>query len=122
LMASGVNIAAQLSGKRLQRMELLSGGERSLTALAFLFALLRVKPSPLCILDEVDAALDGRNVERFCDLLRDMASRVQFLVVTHNAVTIENSDVWYGVTMQEPGVSTVIPFGAGARAVVEAVV
>jgi chromosome segregation protein len=120
IMTSGIDIEVQLPGKRRQRMELLSGGERSLTALAFLFALLRVKPSPFCILDEVDAALDGRNVERFCSMLDEFAGEIQFVIVTHNAGTIEAAEVWYGVTMQEPGVSTVIPFGKGARAVVEA--
>lgn len=120
VMSSGVDIEVQLPGKRRQRMELLSGGERALTAIALLFALLRVRPSPLCILDEVDAPLDGRNVERFCEMLRELAEEMQFLVVTHNPVTIEAAQVWYGVTMQEPGVSTVVPFGRGARAVVSA--
>lgn len=120
VMSSGVDIEVQLPGKRRQKMELLSGGERALTAIALLFSLLRVRPSPLCILDEVDAPLDGRNVERFCEMLREFAEEMQFLVVTHNAVTIEAAQVWYGVTMQEPGVSTVVPFGRGARAVVSA--
>jgi len=121
-MTSGIEIDVQLPGKKQQRMELLSGGERSLTAVAFLFSLLAVRPSPLCILDEVDAALDGRNVERFCELVKAFAEKMQFLIVTHNAVTIEAAHIWYGVTMQEPGVSTVIPFGQGARAVVEPVI
>lgn len=110
LLESGIEIEAQLPGKKRQRLDLLSGGERSLTATAFLFSLLEVKPSPLCVLDEVDAALDGRNVERFVDLLKDFAARSQFLVVTHNPTTIEAAQVWYGVTMSEPGVSRVIPY------------
>lgn len=109
LLGSGIEIDVQLPGKRRQKLELLSGGERSLCATAFLFALLRVKPSPLVVLDEVDAPLDGRNVERFLDLLRSFAATTQFIVITHNPTTIEASSVWLGVTMQEPGVTTVIP-------------
>ena len=101
-----------IPGKRRQRLELLSGGERALSALAFLFALLRVKPSPLVILDEVDAPLDGRNVERFIAMMRELSESTQFILITHNNVTIESADVWFGVTMQEPGVSTVVPFRA----------
>lgn len=108
-LEAGIEIKVQLPGKKAQRLELLSGGERALSALAFLFALLMVRPSPLVILDEVDAPLDGRNVERFVSNLREMTDKSQFVLVTHNSVTIASSDVWLGVTMQEPGVSTIVP-------------
>ncbi|MEA2553290.1 MAG: chromosome segregation protein [Fimbriimonadaceae bacterium] len=109
VLESGIDIDVTLPGKKKQRLELLSGGERALCACAFLFALLKVKPSPLVVLDEVDAPLDGRNVERFVGLLRDFSEVTQFIVVTHNPTTIESSPVWLGVTMQEPGVSTLVP-------------
>lgn len=108
-LEAGIEIKVQVPGKKAQRLELLSGGERALSALAFLFALLTVRPSPLVILDEVDAPLDGRNVERFVANLREMTDQSQFVLVTHNSVTIASSDVWLGVTMQEPGVSTIVP-------------
>lgn len=109
ILDSGVDISVTVPGKRTQRLELLSGGERAMSALAFLFALLKVKPAPLVILDEVDAPLDGRNVERFIAMLRDFNHQTQFILITHNPVTIESADVWFGVTMQEPGVSTLVP-------------
>jgi chromosome segregation protein len=110
VLDSGVEISVTIPGKRRQRLELLSGGERALSALAFLFALLKVKPSPLVILDEVDAPLDGRNVERFIAMMREFTTESQFIVITHNPTTIESADVWFGVTMQEPGVSTVVQY------------
>lgn len=110
ILDSGVEISVTIPGKKRQRLELLSGGERALSALAFLFALLKVKPSPLVVLDEVDAPLDGRNVERFIAMMRELSGTTQFILITHNPVTIESADVWFGVTMQEPGVSTVVPF------------
>ncbi|HRK22641.1 MAG TPA: AAA family ATPase, partial [Fimbriimonadaceae bacterium] len=106
---SGIEIDVTLPGKKQQRLELLSGGERSLCATAFLFSLLKVKPSPLVILDEVDAPLDGRNVERFVEMLKDFTETTQFILITHNPTTIEAAPVWIGVTMQEPGVSTLVP-------------
>jgi chromosome segregation protein len=109
VLDSGVDIDVRLPGKRKQVLQLLSGGERSLCAAAFLFALLRVKPSPLVILDEVDAPLDGRNVERFSALLSEFIGETQFIVITHNPTTIESAPVWLGVTMNEPGVSTLVP-------------
>jgi chromosome segregation protein len=109
VLETGIEIDVQLPGKKRQRLELLSGGERALCACAFLFALLRVKPSPLVVLDEVDAPLDGRNVERFIQLLRDFSEVTQFIIVTHNPTTVESAPVWLGVTMQEPGVSTLVP-------------
>lgn len=109
LLESGVEIDVMLPGKKRQKLELLSGGERSLCAASFLFALLRVKPSPLVVLDEVDAPLDGRNVERFLALLEEFARISQFIVITHNMTTIQTAPAWLGVTMQEPGVSTLVP-------------
>ncbi|MBS1718125.1 MAG: chromosome segregation protein SMC [Armatimonadetes bacterium] len=106
---SGLELELSLPGKRRQRLELLSGGERSLCAAAFLFSLLKVKPSPLVVLDEVDAPLDGRNVERFVEVVKDFSQSVQFILVTHNPTTIEAAPVWLGVTMQEPGVSSLAP-------------
>ncbi len=109
VLDSGVDLEVTLPGKKRQALALLSGGERSLCATAFLFGLLKIKPSPLVVLDEVDAPLDGRNVERFADLLREFTDRIQFIVITHNHATIVRADVWLGVTMQEPGVSTLVP-------------
>ena len=118
----GVDISVTVPGKRKQRLELLSGGERAMSAIAFLFALLKTKPSPLVILDEIDAPLDGRNVERFIGLMRKFCEQIQFILVTHNPMTIESADVWFGVTMQEPGVSTLVPFKVPDKASVKAVV
>ncbi|CAA9536939.1 MAG: Chromosome partition protein smc [uncultured Thermomicrobiales bacterium] len=101
----GVEIVAQPPGKRLQTLALLSGGERALTAVALLFAILRVNPAPFCLLDEVDAALDEANVVRFRDQLRLLAARTQTVVVTHNRGTIETADTLYGVSMGADGVS-----------------
>lgn len=110
LLETGVDIVVQLPGRRQQNLSLLSGGERALVALALMFAFLQVKPSPFCVLDEVDAALDGANVEKFVEMLRENARRSQMIIITHNPVTMENADVWYGVTMREQGVSQVISY------------
>ncbi|MES1227531.1 MAG: AAA family ATPase, partial [Armatimonadota bacterium] len=118
VLDSGVEIAVQVPGKKRQRLELLSGGERALAAMAFLFALIKVKPTPLVILDEIDAPLDGRNVERFIGIMRELAAGVQFILITHNPVTIESADLWFGVTMQEPGVSTLVPVRVPDRRIV----
>ena len=107
-LESPVEIFAQPSGKKLDHISLLSGGERALTALAFLFAVYYTKPSPFCLLDEVDAPLDDANVLRFINLLRDFSTRTQFLIVTHNKKTMESASCLYGVTMEEPGVSRVV--------------
>ncbi len=107
-LESAVEIQASPVGKRTQRIHLLSGGERTLTALALLFALYLVKPSPFCVLDEVDAPLDESNVGRFIQLLHDFKSETQFIVITHNPRTMEAADWVYGVTMEEPGVSTIV--------------
>ena len=105
---SGIDIVAQPPGKRLQNIALLSGGEKSLTALALLMATFQYKPSPFCVLDEVDAALDEANNVRFRRLLREMSDRTQFIVVTHSKTTIEIAECLYGVTMSEPGVSGLV--------------
>jgi chromosome segregation protein len=105
---AGIDIAAQPPGKRLQNILLLSGGEKALTALALLIAVFRYRPSPFCILDEVDAPLDEANVGRFNRMLAEMCGQTQFIVVTHNRKTMEMGSVMYGVTMQEPGVSKLV--------------
>jgi chromosome segregation protein len=124
LLETGVDISVQAPGKKKQNLMLLSGGERALTAAALLFAFLKVRPAPFCVLDEVDAPLDGVNVERFTSLLREFGLRDQFLIITHNPSTMEAARCWYGVTMQEPGVSRVLSMEAPrslepARAVME---
>ena len=119
VLDSGVEISVTVPGKKRQRLELLSGGERALSATAFLFALLKVKPSPLVILDEVDAPLDGRNVERFVGVVREFSKSSQFILITHNPVTMEEADIWFGVTMQEPGVSTLVPVRVPDRSVIQ---
>ena len=105
---AGVEIIAQPPGKRVEGLTMLSGGERALTAIALLFALLTVRPAPFCVLDEVDAALDEANVERFVAALRGMAERMQFVVITHNRRTIEQADAIYGITMGEDSASRVL--------------
>jgi chromosome segregation protein len=109
-LEAGLEIMAQPPGKKLQSLTLLSGGEQALTATALIFALFLTTPSPLCVLDEVDAPLDDANVERFCDLLDRMAATTttRFLIVTHNAVTMSRMHRLYGVTMAEPGVSQLV--------------
>jgi chromosome segregation protein len=108
ILETGIDIIAQPPGKRLQNISLLSGGEKTLTALALLFSGFLIKPTPLCILDEADAALDESNTTKFAELLKELSDEIQFIVVTHNKVTMESSDHIYGVTMEEPGNSKVI--------------
>jgi chromosome segregation protein len=107
-LESPIEIHASPRGKKTQRIDLLSGGERALTALSLLFGIYLVKPSPFCVLDEVDAPLDESNISRFIKLLQDFKGDTQFVVITHNPRTIEAADWIYGVTMEEPGVSTVV--------------
>ena len=108
LLTTGVEIVAQPPGKKLQNLGLLSGGERALTAIALLFSILKVRPVPFCILDEVEAALDEANVTRFSQYLKRYSSESQFIVITHRKGTMEEADVLYGVTMQESGVSKLV--------------
>src|SRR6266545_4094796 len=105
---TGVELMAQPRGKRLQSATLLSGGERALTGLALLFAIFYFRPSPFCVLDEVDAPLDDANIHRFLRVLRELTGQTQFLVITHNRKTMEAADVLYGVTMEEPGLSKLV--------------
>lgn len=108
VLESGIDIVAQPPGKKPQHISLLSGGEKALTAVALLFAIFMRKPSPFCILDEIDAPLDDKNVERFKEIVREFSQTTQFIVITHNKVTMELANTIYGVTMQEPGVSRVV--------------
>ncbi|HEX7223000.1 MAG TPA: hypothetical protein VF231_07100, partial [Candidatus Limnocylindrales bacterium] len=108
LPATGIEIVARPPGKKQQALAMLSGGERALTAVALLFAMLEVRPVPFCVLDEVDAALDEANVGRFTSALRELATKTQFIVITHNRGTIEAADALYGVTVGDDSVSRVI--------------
>ncbi len=105
LLNTGIEISAQPPGKKLQHLTLLSGGEKALSTLVLLFAILKVRPVPFCILDEVEAALDEANLARFAHFLEGFSNYIQFIIITHRKVTMENADVLYGVTMQESGVS-----------------
>src|SRR5262245_8517354 len=104
----GVELMAQPRGKRLQSVTLMSGGEKALTGLALLFAIFYHRPSPFCVLDEVDAPLDDANILRFLRVLRELCARTQFIVITHNRKTMDAADVLYGVTMEEPGLSRLV--------------
>ncbi len=107
-LESGIDITAQPPGKKTQSVQLLSGGEKALTALSLLISLFRIKPSPFCILDEVDAPLDDANVERLADLIKAMTDHTQFVLITHNRRTMARAEVLYGITMEEPGVSKLV--------------
>lgn len=108
VLESGIDIIAQPPGKRLQSIQLLSGGEKALTAMALMFAIFKYRPSPFCLLDEIDAPLDDANIGRFVEMLRGLQDRTQFVLVTHNRKTMEIADRLYGITMEEPGVSKLI--------------
>ncbi|MGE0551250.1 MAG: chromosome segregation protein SMC [Kofleriaceae bacterium] len=108
LLEAGIEIMAQPPGKKNSTVEQLSGGEKALTAVALVFSIFLIKPSPFCILDEVDAPLDEANVDRYNEIVREMTDRSQFIVITHNKRTMESTDNLYGVTMQEPGVSKLV--------------
>jgi chromosome segregation protein len=107
-LESGIDIVASPPGKRLQSVQLLSGGEKALTAISLMFAIFKYKPSPFCLLDEIDAPLDDANIGRFVEMLKGMLHHTQFILITHNRKTMEIADRLYGVTMEEPGVSKLI--------------
>ena len=107
-LTCGIEIRVQPPGKQVKTITLLSGGEKAFVAIALYFAILKVRPTPFCMLDEIDAALDDRNVERFASYLHNLSKKTQFIVITHRRGTMEASDVLYGVTMQEQGVSKLL--------------
>jgi len=113
VLECGIEIKAQPPGKKLQNMMLLSGGERCLTAIALLFAILKLRPTPFCVLDEIEAALDDSNVFRFTEYIHRYSNASQFILVTHRKGTMEASDRLYGVTMQERGISKVLSMHLG---------
>ena len=121
ILESGIDIEAQPPGKKLQSLFLLSGGERALTVIALLFALLSYRPSPFCILDEIDAPLDDANIERFVKFLEGYALHTQFIVITHRKGTMEAAHVLYGVTMEESGVSKILSVKMSDRLIKDAV-
>ena len=108
MLDTGVTVMARPPGKRNSTIHLLSGGEKALTAIALVFSIFRLNPSPFCMLDEVDAPLDDANVGRYCDMVRKMSEHVQFIFITHNKVTMEMANQLTGVTMHEAGVSRLV--------------
>ena len=108
LLESGIEIFAQPPGKKLGSLELMSGGEKALTAVSLIFAIFQFKPSPFCLLDEVDAPLDEANIARFCEMIRELTTQSQFILITHSKRTMELGDVLYGVTMETPGISKLV--------------
>src|SRR5262249_1585670 len=108
LLETGIEIIAQPPGKKLGNIDLMSGGEKALTAVSLIFAIFQHKPSPFCVLDEVDAPLDEANVTRYNELIREMTDRSQFILITHIKKTMQTVDILYGVTMQEAGVSRLV--------------
>jgi chromosome segregation protein len=108
VLSAGVAVMARPPGKRNSTIHLLSGGEKALTAVALVFSIFDLNPAPFCLLDEVDAPLDEHNVGRFCDIVRDMSARIQFIIITHNKATMELAAQLIGVTMSEPGVSRLV--------------
>jgi len=112
---SGLDIVVSPPGKKLQNVLLLSGGEKALTALSLLMGIFQFRPSPFCVLDEVDAPLDETNVGRFADLIASLGEGTQFLIVTHSKRMMQAADMIYGVTMQEPGVSKIVSVKLGGR-------
>ncbi|MBZ0251131.1 MAG: AAA family ATPase, partial [Burkholderiales bacterium] len=108
ILDAGLQVFAQPPGKKNSSIQLLSGGEKALTAISLVFSLFRLNPAPFCLLDEVDAPLDDPNTERFCELVKQMSAQTQFLFITHNKITMEMGQQLIGVTMQEPGVSRIV--------------
>ena len=108
ILDAGINIISQPPGKKLQNMMQLSGGEKALTAISLMFAIQNLKPSPFCLLDEIEAALDGNNVIRFAEYLHKLTANTQFIVITHRRGTMNCADRLYGITMQEKGISTLV--------------
>ena len=108
ILECGIDIEVQPPGKKLQNMMLLSGGERAFTAIALLFAILKINPSPFCVLDEIEAALDDVNVYRYAEYLKKFTKDTQFLVITHRKGTMEAADTVYGITMEENGISKLL--------------
>jgi chromosome segregation protein len=108
MLETGIDIVAQPPGKKLSSIELMSGGEKALTAVSLIFAIFSIKPSPFCVLDEVDAPLDEANVGRYCEAIRDMTDQSQFILITHIKKTMQMVDILHGVTMGEPGVSRLV--------------
>jgi chromosome segregation protein len=108
LLETGIDIIVQPPGKKLQNISLLSGGEKALTAVALMFSIFLIKPTPFCLLDEVDAPLDEANIRRFADMIRELSATSQFIMITHNKTTMSCADCLYGVTMEEPGVSRLV--------------
>jgi chromosome segregation protein len=108
LLETGIDIVVQPPGKKLQNVTLLSGGEKALTAVALIFSIFLIKPTPFCLLDEVDAPLDDANIGRFNDMVREMSAISQFIIITHNKATMQVADTLYGITMEEPGASRMV--------------
>ena len=108
LLETGIDIIAHPPGQKIQNITLLSGGQRTMTAISLMFATFLVKPSPFCILDEIDAALDEENVTRFINLLKEFKETSQFVIITHNKKTITASDIMYGVTQEQKGISKIV--------------
>ena len=121
LLTTGISVMARPPGKRLSSIQLMSGGEKALTAVALVFSLFELNPAPFCLLDEVDAPLDDANVSRYCELLKDMSDRVQFISITHNKNTMEYTSQLLGITMSEPGVSRVVSVDVDEAAEMHAV-
>ena len=113
VLECGIDIQVQPTGKKLQNMMLLSGGEKAFTAIALLFAILKINPAPFCVLDEIEAALDDVNVYRFAEYLKKFSKETQFLVITHRKGTMEAANTVYGVTMEENGVSKLLSMKLG---------
>ena len=113
ILEAGVEIEIQFPGKKMQNMMLYSGGERAMTAIALIFAMLRLRPVPFCMLDEIESALDEANLERFARFIQNYSGQTQFIMVTHRKGTMVGSNALYGVTMQERGVSAIVSLRLG---------